>query len=295
MRDTTMRDHLQIVGMLPDFVLGKLDETSLRRVAKHLEHCPTCRREYANAMEVLGALAIVPPPPAWLRGEMLRRAAAIEPLPHSDRSDSATDSDRQEASGAVARRLVADAGRARNVPFGPPLSRQVLLTATAAVFLTTGLLGLNYERQHAPAPAANSPDARIDALLQDPAAAYPLDDSDLPILARGVVFAEPTGREVYLVADGLPALPPDQRYQVWLFTKGDQVVSPGTVTPGANGEVRALFETPDPFGTYIALSLTAEPVSGKRKPTSEEVLGGMFPVESASRPPSLDAVETGKS
>ena len=43
MRDTTLRDHLTIVAQLPDFVLGKLDETSLRRVSPasgSLRHLP---------------------------------------------------------------------------------------------------------------------------------------------------------------------------------------------------------------------------------------------------------------
>src|SRR5215211_4587809 len=76
MRDTTLRDHLTIVAQLPDFVLGKLDETSLRRVSRHVDVCPTCRRELDNAMNVLGVLAVAPPPPAWLRGAILQRAAA---------------------------------------------------------------------------------------------------------------------------------------------------------------------------------------------------------------------------
>src|SRR5215213_6027482 len=76
MRDTTLRDHLTIVAQLPDLVLGKLDETSLRRVSRHVDVCPTCRRELANAMNVLGVLAVAPRPPAWVRGAILQRAAA---------------------------------------------------------------------------------------------------------------------------------------------------------------------------------------------------------------------------
>src|SRR3954471_5293393 len=76
MRDTTFRDHLVIVAQLPDFVLGKLDETSLRRVDRHLEACPTCRRELASAMDVLGSLTGAPPTAAGLRGAVLQRAGA---------------------------------------------------------------------------------------------------------------------------------------------------------------------------------------------------------------------------
>ena len=295
MQDRSLQDHLSIVGLLPDFVLGKLDETSLRRVAKHLEQCATCRQECANAMDVLAALADVPPPPVCLREAILRRAAEAEPIGQRDDADAdpGASADRQKASHLVPLRVAPDTEHMHTVPFGAPRSRRVVLVASAAVFLVSGLLGLNYERHHASLPAALSQDARIEALMADPAAAYPLDDSDLPIPARGVVFAEPTGREVYLMADGLPALPPDRRYQVWLFTGRDGPVSLGMVSSGANGKVRALFETPAPFDTYIALSLTAEPTSGRSKLPPEEVLGGTFPAASALLPTTSDDAATG--
>src|SRR5918996_417486 len=79
MGDTTLRDHLTIVGQLPDFVLGTLDETSLRRVSRHVDGCPTCRRELANALDVLGLLAVAPAPPAGVGDAILQRAAAEHP------------------------------------------------------------------------------------------------------------------------------------------------------------------------------------------------------------------------
>jgi anti-sigma-K factor RskA len=292
MHDTGLQDHLTIVGLLPDFVLGKLDETTLRRVARHLELCPICRDECANAMNVLGTLALLSPP-AGLRGAVLRRAA--QPRPGRQENDAPQQPVRQKGRAAVPLRLLPGDERPRSLPFGQPLSRRVLVAASAAVFLASGLLGLNYERQYVGLPSIAFQDDRTEALLNDPAAAYPLDDSDLSSATTGVVFAQPTGRELYLIANGLPALPPDQRYQVWLFARGDRVVSLGTIAPGANGEVRALLEAPSPFDTYIALSLTAEPASGKRKPSSEEVLGGSFPVESAALSPAIDAAENGTS
>jgi hypothetical protein len=291
MHNTALQDHLTIAGMLPDFVLGTLDETTLRRVSRHLEHCPICRDEYANAMNVLGTLAAVPPP-AGLRGAVLRRAA--QPRTGRQENDSSEGIARQTAPAVPLRLLLGDE-RPRSLPFGQPLSRRVLVAASAAVFLVSGLLGWNYERHHVGYSSVAFQDGRTQALLNDPAAAYPLDESDLSSSTTGVVFAEPAGRDLYLIANGLPALPPDQRYQVWLFARGDHVVSLGTIAPGANGEVRALLETPKPFDTYIALSLTAEPASGKHKPSTEEVLGGSFPAESAAVPPAIDGAETGAS
>jgi anti-sigma-K factor RskA len=115
------------------------------------------------------------------------------------------------------------------------------------------------------------------AMMSEQVTAYPLDDSDLSESAAGVVFAEPESREVYLVANGLPVLPQNQRYQVWLFTADDQQESAGLLTVGADGDLRAVLETPEPFADYVGVALTAEPLAGSEVPTSDLVLGGSFP------------------
>ena len=95
--------------------------------------------------------------------------------------------------------------------------------------------------------------------------------------AAGVLFAEPDGREMLLVASGLPPLPGDQRYQVWLFTTDDELVSAGLVNAGNSGEVRVVLRTPEPFANYVGVGLTAEPQGGSAAPTSGMVLGGSLP------------------
>lgn len=267
MQNVTMRDHLMIVELLPDFVLGKLDEASLRRVQRHLEICETCQGEYANAMAVLGQLAPVSPPAPWLRGAVLRRAAI------SVREKSPAPFSQAPASGKrVLMRLLPERGRTQDLPFGHPLSRWVLVASSAVVIFVSGLLGWSYEQR-----MVITADDRIHALVGDPTAAFPLDDSDLSVSAAGVLFAEPEGREVYLVANGLPVLPQDQRYQVWLFTTEDELVSAGMLAVGNDGAVRELLQTPDPFADYVGVGLTAEPLSGSDTPTSALVLGGSFP------------------
>ena len=281
MCDTTLRDHLTIVAQLPDFVLGKLDEASLRRVSRHLDICATCRRELTTAIDVLGVLAVAPPPSAWVRSAILRRAAAEHPaaILQSVAPESALTEPR--ATGGVGR-WVASARNGRRRAFaGQLVPRWALVAASAAVLLVGGLVGWGYEQRNGNAGIGDDPTS---ALVDDSATAYPLDDSDLPVSATGVVFAEPQGREVYLVADGLPVLPRDQRYQVWLFTTDDQQLSAGLVTVEADGDVRALLETPAPFANYVGVALTAEPAAGSAVPTSDLVLGGSFPPAIAALP-----------
>lgn len=268
MKDTSLRNHLTIVGQLPDFVLGTLDETSMRRVARHVEICPTCQREATNAMVALGVLADVQPPPLSAQSAVLRRANAVRPAANRSPVVSGdTQATSQERHGIT--RMLGRAPRTRwrwdHVVHGKAV-------AAAAVVLLSGVLGWSYE-QRVSAPQLE----RANAVINEQAVAYPLDDSDLPVSASGVVFAEPESREVYLVANGLPVLPYDQRYQVWLFTGDDKQESAGLVTVEPDGDLRALLQIPEPFADYVGVALTAEPLGGSTVPTSDLVLGGSFP------------------
>jgi len=284
MRDTTLRDHLVIVAQLPDFVLGKLDETSLRRVDRHLETCSTCRRELANAMDVLGSLAMTPPPAVWVRGAILQRATAEHRAAVQQDIEPSIGIAGPNAPGEIGQRLVSATSRRRFMPSRSSVPRWALV-ASAAIFLVSGSVIWGYEQRNSSA-VMHLQDNPISALVSDSVAAYPLDDSDLPVSATGVLFAEPQGHEVYLIANGLPALPSDQRYQVWLFTTDDQQQTAGLVTVGADGDLRAFLETPAPFAHYVGVALTAEPESGSAVPTSDLVLGGSFPSAIASLPSS---------
>jgi anti-sigma-K factor RskA len=283
MGDTTLRDHLTIVAQLPDFALGKLDETSLRRVSQHVDICATCCGELAHATEVLGLLTDAPAPPARVRSAILQRAAAEYPNPtrqggaprRAIAESNATDGDGQWMASAR--------NGQRHRSFGKLVPRWTLVAAALAVLLVSGFRGWGYMQRTG---SVGNEDGLVSALVDDSATAYPLDDSDLSVSATGVVFAEPQGREVYLVANGLPGLPHDQRYQVWLFTAGDQLDSAGLVTVGADGDLRALLQTPAPFTDYVGVALTAEPASGSVSPTSDLVLGGSFPPAVAALPSS---------
>ncbi len=281
MHDTTLRDHLTIVAQLPDFVLGKLDETSLRRVSRHLDVCATCRNELVNAIDVFGALAVAPPPPSWVRGAILRRAAAERATATHQTVEPRSASIEPSVRGEAGRWLASARNGRLRMSSGQPVRRWAFVAASAAILLVSGFLGWDYQLRNDAVVIQDDP---VSALVDDSATAYPLDDSDLPVSATGVVFAEPQGREVYLVANGLPVLPHDQRYQVWLFTTDDQQQSAGLLAVEADGDVRAFLQTPAPFANYVGVALTAEPATGSAIPTSDLVLGGSFPPAIAALP-----------
>ncbi len=274
-------DHLRIVSLLPDYVLGKLDEASLKRVERHVASCATCHDEMMNAINALVELADVAPPPPRVRESLLQRAVAERPAPHPR-----TESPRRALvpTAPIPASTIGPAPRKTWIQsFGAalPSSTWTLLAASFAMLLVAslGLGGWGLRQQ-----AGSVTDARIDSLVDNPAFAYPLDDSDLPVDAAGVVFAEPSGRDMYLVANGLPVLPENQRYQVWLFTTGNTQESAGLLSAEDDGDLRVLLETPDPFAEYVGVGITAEPQAGSSIPTSDLVLGGSFPGATAFAP-----------
>ena len=144
MDNMAMREHLTIVSLLPDFVLGKLDDATLHRVSRHLEVCSTCRSESANAMDVLGLLAVVPPPPAWLRGATLRRVIAEDPAAGRKNARFARTLTKQNA----AWKPLSDVDRRHGMPFRRPGPRWALTLASAVVLVVSGLVGWTYEQRH---------------------------------------------------------------------------------------------------------------------------------------------------
>jgi hypothetical protein len=113
-------------------------------------------------------------------------------------------------------------------------------------------------------------------LVTNPAAAYPLNDSYLPTEVVGIFYVDPTEDQGYLVARGLPPLPNDQRYQVWLQTDDEELIRAGSLPVDADGEGKTLLRAPAPFDAYAAAVVVAEPRGGSPSPlpSSPPVLGG---------------------
>jgi anti-sigma-K factor RskA len=272
-------DHLRIVSLLPDYVLGKLDEASLKRVERHIATCVTCHDEMLNAMNALVELANVAPPPSRVREDLLRRAVAERPSSPPRVGGSRRPLAPTGSLPASTARPATRKPWLQSIGAALPTSTWTLLAASLAILIVVSLGGWSLRQQ-----AGSVTDARIDSLVDNPAFAYPLDDSDLPVSAAGVVFAEPSGRDMYLVANGLPILPENQRYQVWLFTTANTQESAGLLSVEDDGDLRALLETPDPFAEYVGVGITAEPRTGSPIPTSDLVLGGSFPAATAFAP-----------
>lgn len=83
-------------------------------------------------------------------------------------------------------------------------------------------------------------------------------------------------------ANELPALPPDQVYQLWVVPQqGQPPVSAGLLAPDPSGHASLFFPMPADLSA-AALAVTVEPAGGVAAPTGSRVLLGAVPAATAS-------------
>jgi uncharacterized membrane protein YwzB len=78
-----------------------------------------------------------------------------------------------------------------------------------------------------------------------------------------------------LFAEGLPALPTDQVYQLWLVRDG-QEISLGHFDIDESGVGTLVFQSPEPITAFDAIGISPEPVQGSDTPTAPHVVIGQI-------------------
>jgi Anti-sigma-K factor rskA len=92
--------------------------------------------------------------------------------------------------------------------------------------------------------------------------------------AHGRFWASPQVSVACLVLQGLPDLPADQVYQVWLV-RGNQQVSGGTFQ-ARNGKAWAFVHPREPITGYSEMFVTVEPSGGNTWPGGPRVVSSML-------------------
>ncbi len=119
-----------------------------------------------------------------------------------------------------------------------------------------------------------TPDVRVIELAPQPAAPQ----------ATGKLLVDPDGTDAYLVAAGLPTLPSDKGYQLWLL-QGEERTSGGVFRVDERGAGSLLVRSPQPLADYTGCGITIEPATGSDRPTGERVLRSRsWSYEDASTP-----------
>lgn len=82
------------------------------------------------------------------------------------------------------------------------------------------------------------------------------------------------GPDTFLYTIGMPTLPPNNVYQLWLVGEDDRHISAGTFQVDERGRGTLHFYAPASLGEFARLGITTEPSGGSEEPTSSPVALG---------------------
>lgn len=240
-----MLSHVDVIELLPAYVLGSLQEEEAIQVAEHLDSCPRCRAELLSYQAVADQLALAAPdaiPPARLKQQILRQL-------QTPRLESAVEPRRSGWQRMVD--LFQRAGPAWGL-------------ASLALFVLLVLSNLWWWQQaDREDPLVTPGGMHVVAMV----------GTDAAPAAVGTLVISGDGEYGTLVVDGLPALDPDHQYQLWLIRDG-QRASGGIFSVNPEGYGALWISSPEPLSSYSAFGITIEPEGGSPGPTGDKVLGG---------------------
>ena len=237
-------DHASIEELIPAYALGATDPAESQAVQSHLPTCPDCRALLASYSDLGGALLYATPPMSAPRGAAERMQGRLAPP-------------RQSAAPAPwwtrpgSRLLV------------PGLAFAVLLLVISNLYWFSRANGLQSQVAEQASLAASLTNASAISLHADTPAPN----------AQGVVYASTKEQIALLCVYGMPELPQDKAYQVWLIQDGKRE-SGGVFQVSEYGFGFLMVKPTRPLNEYSALGITVEPLGGSPAPTSPRVLGG---------------------
>lgn len=236
-----MLKNEHVVELLPEFVLGVLDNEETDRVVKHLQECDSCRVDmaaYQNVADQLGLAAPDVEPPADLKqkvmGSILEKQKPIQ--------------------------------RASQPGFWAFLSSFVLSWKMVAllVIVALGASNLFLWQQVNGLKASSKPvEFRTVAMVGTTA----------DLKGTGLLVISPDGLYGTLVVQSLPPLDPNHQYQLWLNKDGTHT-NGGIFSVSEDGYYSMMIWSPQPLGNYTSFGITIEPGGGSPGPTGKKVLGG---------------------
>lgn len=257
--------------LLPAYSIGATDPDETAQVQHHLASCRQAAVELADYLALSDALLFSAP--------AVEAPAAIE-----DRLRALTSVPASASPEAVSRRSPGREGpwrRLRRALAAPQFRPALVLGAAALVALLVVSLYAGGQVRR----LRESQAELIAQLDQQQAVLTQVGEGDflritLPAGPAGeatgayaTVVCNPTQRAGFVLAEGLPPLPADQAYQLWLI-HGEERVSGGIFEPDSQGYGRIAFLAPQPMGEYEAIGISAEPIGGSAAPTSPAVIQG---------------------
>jgi anti-sigma-K factor RskA len=234
---------------VPAYALGALDAEAMRRLEEHLLSCETCAKELASLEDVVARLPYTLPQkplPASLKAKVMRRIS------------------REAASSSKS-----------SWRFG--------LLAAACAVLAAGL-GLQWtgERHERNALQSEVRSLREALAQKDKELAWLKDPRVQMALLKGLEAApnakakllfHPEKEHALLYIDGLPPLPIEKSYELWVFVK-DEPLPSGVFDARAGASVVQLGKLAGAPEKRVKFAVSIEPRGGVPKPTGSIVLLG---------------------
>jgi anti-sigma-K factor RskA len=243
------------------YVLDAVDDIERAAFLRHMSECEACAAEVAEFREVAARLGdVVEEPPPTLKANVLatigqtRQVGPPDPPAHGlAAAPSASDGRRR------------DRKRSPSTPGDQRWRRATLATAAAAVVAIAGTWALMDERlRHAQSQvnALQADRERIYAVMN--AKDVTMLGANLPDGGRLAAAVSPTEREGVAMFAGLPPLPADRTYEMWLIA-GDKKTKALLLPTGVLGGTALFAYNPD----SDTFAITNEPAQGSNTPTSD--------------------------
>lgn len=233
------------------YTVDALDDLERVQFERHLAQCASCQLEVDSLREAAGLLTTLAEisPPESLRTSVLSEIAAVRPLPPNvevlaERSRHARR--RFPALAAAAAALIALG--AGGVVVVQALERDDTSTSEVAISDNQALF----------AKVASQPDAETIT-------------STLPSGEKVRIVRSKSLNQAVLATEGLPALPADRVYELWLIHDGAMV--PAGTTDGHAG----VHPLAGDAATATGAGITIEPAGGSGQPTGAPLAAVYFP------------------
>ncbi len=250
----------QVIELIPEYVLGLLNDKDSALVEAHLESSERVRSELESYNHTLDVLALNTP---LVDLPLTLKADLFEAL---EQRDTAPVSRQNGQKSAVAAHTAAPAVQTRSVKLEPAKRswlRGWLLPAflTISVIANIVLIGALISQ---PEPEAV---VEVEAPTMTPEA--PLIDTTINRISlvnnsnteHGVIILSDDGQHGTLVVNGLPELEEGQQYKIWL-SDGGNVHSGGLFVVAPNGYASVSVDAPLPLNAYSEFGIQLETAGG---------------------------------
>jgi len=239
----TYFEHLPFLENIPAYALGALDARDAAALEAHLQTCTSCRDELVAYRATSDKLLVNLPP--------------------------------QEPSAALRKRIQSRLPGAQNSTrprWNWSLSR-LAVTIAILLLLALNMLSLSQVR------TLQNQQARLMDQIQNGQMAlvmlsYPHTQS-FPIQAENVTGSLLLDREynnAVLILRGLPAIPENQTYQVWLIAPDGERTSAGLVRPQTDIPFLSQpVSAAQDLASFVGVGMTIEPAGGSDHPTGSQV------------------------